>query len=222
MGVVRSLIYSFTTALLVVAVSLFPLTAVAGTGTFGSYIGVDVGDGGGNVWYGGTQPGSTTLESFDGKDLGDFTVGDSMLISGSELLTWKSDGGDVTGATLHYSVYETSASPVTWNSITINWASNSPFNDAAGNGFSGSGDQKWANPTSTPDVLSGISNGDYSLSVYFEASTNEGARFDSNGGNNFISSFSVSSSVSVPEPSAFLITLGGLLSLALLRRKRKR
>ena len=63
MGVVKSLICSFTTALLVVAVSLIPLTAVAGTGTFGSYIGVDVGDGGGNVWYGGTQPGSTTLDS---------------------------------------------------------------------------------------------------------------------------------------------------------------
>ena len=221
MGAVKSLICSFTTALLVVAVSLIPLTAVAGTGTFGSYIGVDVGDGGGNVWYGGTQPGSTTLDSFDGKDLGDFTVGDSMLISGGELLTWKSDGGDVTGATLHYSVYEASASPVTWNQMTINWASNSPFNDAAGNNFSGGGDQKWANPTSTPDVLSGVGSGDYNLAVYFEASTSEGARYDSNGGNNFISTFSVVSSA-VPEPSAFFIALGGFLSLALLRRKRKR
>ena len=49
MGGVNFSINSFVATLLVVAFSFIPLTAVAGTGTFGSYIGVDVGDGGGKV-----------------------------------------------------------------------------------------------------------------------------------------------------------------------------
>ena len=125
MGVVKSLICSFTTALLVVAVSVIPLAAIAGTGLFGSYIGID--NGSGNVWYGATQPGPTTLWSFDGSDLGDFTVGDSLLISGGELLTWKSDGGDVTGASLFYSIDATGTSPASFTGIGIDWSSNSPF-----------------------------------------------------------------------------------------------
>ena len=209
-----------TLALLLITTiaTIVPLTALAGTGTFGSYIGID--NGSGNAWYGATQPGPTTLWAFDGSDLGDFTVGDSLLISGGELLTWKSDSGDVTGANLYYSIDATGTTPASFTGIGINWSSNSPFNDAAGNAFTNSSDQKWASITSTPDVLSGLTDGDYSLSVYFEASTNEGTRTDNNGGANYVANFSVASASVVPEPAALLLLIGGIAPLALLRRRK--
>ena len=104
-----------------------------------------------------------------------------MLISSGEFLTWKGDGGDVTGATLHCAVYEASSSPVNWNQLTINWTFNSPFIDAAGNRFPGGGDQKWAYPISTSDVRSGVVSSAYNRAVYFEASTSEGTRYGNNG-----------------------------------------
>ena len=219
MGGTTKLSYLFATGLLLVAASLIPLTASAGTGVFGSYVGID--NGGGNAWYGANQPGPTTLWAFDGADLGDFTVGDSVLLSGGELLTWKSDGGDVTGANLYYSVYADGSSAGSFNQVGINWTSNSAFNDAAGNNFVGGGDQKWSTMTSAPDLLSGLGAGDYNLAVYFMANTNEGDRYDSNGGNNYIAAFSVSEpSPAVPEPASAMLLIAAVLPLALLRRRR--
>jgi hypothetical protein len=203
----------------VALISLVPFaTADAETGIFGSYIGIDSGSG--NVWYGADQPGPSTLWGFDGADLGDFTVGDSMHISGAELLTWKNSGGDVTGTSVNYGIYALGASASSWGGTTISWSNNSPFNDAAGNYFSDGGNQKWANIDSTPDVLSGIPAGNYNFAIYFTASTNEGTKYDSNGGNNYVASFSVASASSVPEPAACLILIAGIIPLALLRRRK--
>ena len=218
MGGIRGNVNLFATLVLLVAVLLAPLSVSAAVGTFGSYIGID--DGSGNAWHGGNQPGPNTLDSFHGKWLGDYTIGDTMLISGAELLTWKNGGGDVTGAKIHFSIYETTAAPVTWNTTDINWSANSPFNDAAGNNFVGGGDQKWSNISATPDVLYGVGNGLYHLAVYLEASTNEGALYDNNGGGNYVASFRVGPAIS-PEPSTFLILAGGLLPLAALLRRRR-
>jgi hypothetical protein len=204
-------------------ISLIPFAAAeAGTGTFGSYIGVDSGSG--NIWYGATQPGAT-LWGFDGADLGDFTVGDSLILSGAELLTWKNGGGDVTGASVHFALYADGATPGGFTSTTISHSANNPFNDAAGNTFTNGGDQKWASIDSTPDMLSGVVAGNYNLAMYFTASTNEGVRHDNNSGNNFVASFSVASASgggggAVPEPAACLLLIAGIIPLALLRRRK--
>ena len=205
----------------ILAVSVFSILtslSVADTGIFGTYVGVDHGSG--NVWYGANQPGPTMMWGFDGADLGDFTVGDNMLLSGAEVLTWKSGSGDVTGASVYYAVYALGASAGSFGGSTINWTANSPFNDAAGNGFSGTDDQKWSNIATSPDVLSGVPVGDYNLAVYFTASTNEGTLYDSNGGNNYVASFSVASASAVPEPAALMLLIAGIVPLALLRRRR--
>ena len=217
MGGIRGNKNLYATGILMVAVLLLPFTVSAGVGTFGSYIGIDDGSGSGNVWYGGSQPGPTSLDSFHDKWLGDYTIGDQMLISGAELLTWKNGGGDVTGAKIHFSIYETTASPVTWNTTAIGFSSNTPFNDAAGNNFTNGGDQKWADITATPDVLYGVGNGLYHLAIYFEADTNEGAKYDNRGGSNYVASFRVGS---VPEPATFLLLFIGLLLPLTQRRKR--
>ena len=220
MGGVSKSIQYFATGMLLVALSIIPLTAIAGTGTFGSFVGID--NGGGNTWYGGTQPGSNQLWDFNGSDLGDFTVGDSLLISGGEILTWKSDGDDVTGTALYYSVDAAGSAPSSFTGIGLNWSSNSPFNDAGGNAFIGGGDQKWANITSTPDVLGSLGAGDYSLAVYFEAYTNLGNRTDNNGGANYVASFSVNNpSPAVPEPATLLLLCVGLLPITQLRSRTK-
>ena len=201
--------------LTVALVTLIVPVALAGTGIFGSYVGIDTG--GGNTWYGASQPGPAMLTGFDGEDLGDFTVGDSMLISGGEILTWKSGGGDVTGTNIFFAVHVVGTQANNFGGATINFTSDIPFNDAAGNSFSNFGDQKWADIQATPDVLSGVGTGDYSLSVYFTATTNEGTVYDNNGGNNYVANFSVTG---VPEPAAYMLLVIGLLPL-LLRRRRK-
>ena len=217
MGKIRKSAQYLAAGMLLVALSVIPLTAIADTGTFGSFIGIDTGAG--NAWYGGTQPGPNQLWEFDGSDLGDFTAGDALVISGGEILTWKNNFDDVTGTALYYSVDATGTTPSSFNSIGVNWSSNSPFNDAGGNGFSGAGDQKWANITSTPNVLDGLGVGAYSLSVYFEAYTNLGNRTDNNGGSNYVAEFSVTNNPgpAVPEPAAFMLLCAVLLPLAQMR-----
>ena len=225
MGGIRGSIKSIATGFLMVATLLVPLSVTAGVGTFGSYIGID--DGTGNAWYGGNQPGPNTLESFHGKWLGDYTIGDALTLSGAELLTWKNGGGDVTGAKIHFSIYESTAAPVTWNTTDINFSNNAPFNDAAGNAFSNFGDQKWANIAATPDILYGVGDGLYDLAIFLEATTNEGNVFDNNGGANYVAQFRVGSAppppnpAASPEPSALLIVVGGLLPLLGLGRRRR-
>jgi len=204
--------------LTVALVTLIVPIALAGTGTFGSYIGIDTG--GGNSWYGANQPGPATLTGFDGEDLGDFTVGDSLLISGGEILTWKSDGGDVWGGGLYYAVHTSGTAAGSFTSIELNWTANAPFNDAAGNSFSGGSDQKWSNINSTPDVLSGLGAGDYDLSVYLVASTNEGTRTDNNGGSNYVANFSVAAVPGVPEPATYMLFVIGVIPLLLGRRRK--
>ncbi len=162
------------------------------------------------------------LTAFDGHGLGTYTVGDSLLLSGAELLTWKSDGGDVTSAFVSYNVHLNSASAGTFNTVNVSWTSNSPLNDAAGNTFSGSGDQKWANINLTPDLMSGLGAGSYEVEVYFMATTNEGDRYSNNGGSNYVATFDVNAAPSgVPEPAALLMAFAGLLSLVAFSRRRR-
>ena len=71
MGSKTGMLKFFTATVAVLAtVAICSIPAFAGTGTFGSYIGIDDNSGSGNVWYGGNQPGPNTLDAFNGKWLG--------------------------------------------------------------------------------------------------------------------------------------------------------
>ncbi len=188
------------------------------TGMFGSYVNVTTN--GTASWYDLTPPGGTRNSDptdFDGLGLGTFDpgAGDTLTLSGAEGLTFKNNGGDVTGMTFSYSIKPAGASH-SFTDVTVGWTSDATFNDAAGTQYTNSGDQKWSDSSSWApvDMLSGLSNGDYEIQVYIKASTNEGDRYHNNGGANYTATFTV-----VPEPSsAALLGLGGL---ALILRRRK-
>lgn len=212
---------------ILLAGSLFTGASLFGaTGIFGSYVGVDA-NGAGNTFYGAQQPGPTTLTAFEGLDLGDFntvTASDSLVLSGAEILTFKNGSSNVTGAEVQWRVNRVTApgSTGSFAAVAINFTSDAPFNDAAGNNFTNGGDQKWGNIASTPNVLSGLTAGtiaspiQYELEVFFKSFTNEGDQFSNDGGNNYTATFNV-----VPEPSAYALIVGALgMAFVALRRRR--
>ncbi|NNK81469.1 MAG: hypothetical protein HKO93_08210, partial [Flavobacteriales bacterium] len=155
----------------------FSLSLKAGTGVYESYVVLDV-DGSGDQFYSGglSNPGSLPLF-----DVQAFGVVDMLNLSGGELKTFKNDGGDVTGAELNYRVYVDGSSPGSFTALNL------PF----GSDFAG-GNQSWfENSIPDIDLLSGLSPGDYVLEVYWKAFTNEGDRFDNNGGTNYKATFTV-------------------------------
>jgi hypothetical protein len=139
----------------------------------------------------------------DGLDLGEFDPanGDSLTIGGGGVLTFKNGGSDVTGATVFYSV-------------------NGGAEVALGLGFNEDnvsgvgGDQRWYSDGAGADLLAGLSNGDHTLTVRYEATNTEnGSPQPVHSAGPFTADFSV-----IPEPSAAI--LGGLGLLGLLRRRR--
>lgn len=213
-----------TRTLLAAAALAGSMAAQADAGIFGSYVAIDKDGPGANayVWYGAQQPGSNMLSAFNGLDIGSYTVGDQAYISGGEVLTFKNNGSDVTGALLNWRV-----DGGAFQAVNIGFTANAQFNDAAGNSFNGNGDQKWAE-LSLPDIdfLSGVDAGTHTLEIFFSASTaNDGTLFSSNNGSNFVGHFAVEDAPpvgNVPEPASLALISLGLGTLAVARRRTKR
>lgn len=141
---------------------------------------------------------------FDGADLGTFTVGETLYLTG-EQKSFKNNGSDVTGHTLYWSLDGGSSF------LGLNYNFEADL---------GGGDQRWGRANDgglTANILDGLTAGNYTLSVWSSISTNgvdaDAEIFNSNGGSNYNATFTV-----VPEPATAL--LGGLGLLALLRRRR--
>lgn len=186
--------------------------ASAATGVFGSY--AEIFTTTNTVYvaqsYGGSNPG------FDAADLGTFDNSDTLSITNGSILTFKSDGGNVTGAELQWRVYATGDAPGSFQTVSINFQANATNTDLGGQTFSGSGDQEWRGlATGSVDLMAATSgNDDYTVEIFYRSTTSDGDRFSNNGGDNFKATFTV-----VPEPSSFaLLGLGGL---ALIMRRRK-
>ncbi len=145
-------------------------------------------------------------------------MGDQAFISGGEVLTFKNNGGDVTGAMLNWRV-----DGGAFQAVNIGFTSNAQFNDAAGNSFNGNGDQKWAGLSPTDiDFLNGVSAGSHTLEIFFSAGSSNGTLFSSDNGNNFKANFDVTDVASVPEPGSLALAGLGLGALLLGRRLKRR
>lgn len=155
---------------------------------------------------GGTSSWATTLPATGGS-LGTFVSGsDTLTLDGGEQLTFKNGGSNVSGAHISYSIDGGS-----FTSITM------AFNEdnVSGN----SGDQRWYTDGANVNLLTGLSSGTHTLSVFFEDdNTDRGHDFISNGANNYNVSFTV-----VPEPSTMAMIIAPLLGggVFLARRRRK-
>lgn len=140
---------------------------------------------------------------FQGAFLGTFNLGEMLFLTG-EQKSFKNNGTDVTGHTLHWTIGT--------NSGTLAYG----FEDNIGGG----GDQRWGAAsagTLTSNVLAGLAPGNYTLSTWSSINTNgtdaANVIFNNRGGANYNATLSI-----IPEPTS--VALGLLGSLLLLRRRR--
>jgi hypothetical protein len=191
----------------------------AATGIFGGYLTVAGTKYKSTSSYGGPET------NFNGRNFGDFQSGGTLNLTQFETLAF-ADGGHSTFAfAFAYRVRLSSASvstnPVDYAFLVAN-------NGNGGNGVSIGGNNEKGEWTGTVNLLSGLSNGTYSIDIVHKAGAWEG-------GSNFerlaninstqpgstswaaVSPFSASFTV-VPEASTSL--LGALGSILLLRRRR--
>jgi hypothetical protein len=119
-------------------------------------------------------------DDFEGSFIGDFVTaeGDSLILLGGEIKTWKNGPSDVTGASFWYRVYRQGTGPGSFNQIGMPFFTNLPA----------AGDQIWQSATNSVNVFAGLVDpGTYVLEFFTEAygtNPNE-TRFYSNSGANF-------------------------------------
>ncbi len=139
-------------------------------------------------------------------DLGTYNIYfQSLTLSGGEILTFKNGGGNVTATDLFYAIYPVGNRPgaPSFTAFNLGFTANSTFSDASGQSYTNPGDQKWSTPGAAVNLLTasgfgGLGSQQYTLELFFRASTSLGDRFLNNGGTNYFASFTV-----VPEPSTY-------------------
>jgi hypothetical protein len=166
-----------------------------------------------------TSASSGTTPTFN---LGTYYTGDTLVLDGGSMLTFKNSGSDVTDSNLEFAIYKLGSSPGSFTQVSL------LFNQDNVNGSSG--DQRWATEngytsypqggsgTFTPvNLLAGLGAGNYVLAVYGYADSTDGSHFESNGGLNYAAEFTV-----VPEPSTWAMMFGGLGMLLCFQRMRRK
>ena len=160
-------------------------------------------NGGGNTYY--DLNATTGNPDFTNNDLGSFEIGsNNLILKGAEHNVWKCNGCDLTGTSLFYRVYETSATPGVFTPVAL------PYTSGFNNGCGGQ-DQMWSSVASNINILNGLSAGAYYLEVYSNASVTclGGTVFASNGGLNYRASFNVVNPLSASSSSTAILCNGG-------------
>jgi len=181
--------------------------AQADAGTFGSFVSVD------GSWYQGNNPGTKQLASLAGANFGSFAAGSGATLDNAEILTWKNSGGDVTGATLYWSV-----DGGAYQAVALGFEQNNPVTDPAGNTYDTGGNQVWGGLSQAADFLQGLTVGSHSLNVYLTADTTSGVQDQGSAVQPFTANFTVSA---VPEPSSLALLAAGLGGVGLVVRRRR-
>lgn len=207
-------------ALLTILIASAATLSQAATGFFGGLYVITTFNGGSNTFYQvttGTTPGSgaasghnLTSDGFNPtfSSLGTFTAGSDVLtLKGFEYKTFNDSGSNVTHANLYYRIYPTGSPSGTFTQILTS----SPIS-VSGN------DKTWQVTSGTTNLLSGLSNGSYTMEVYTESYTNgvntAGNIFGFQAGQNPTATFTV-----IPEPSRVLLLGVGLVGMLFRRRR---
>ena len=139
---------------------------------------------------GGLNP-DATHPSFEGADFGTLsTDGSTLILNGGEIKTYKNNAANVCGGNLQYRVYQSGVQPGSFSGVDL------AFNTNLGNG-----DQKWSTTNAGIDLLSGLTPGDYTLEVYWDADGDTfgscgSTNYENNNGGNYTASFSLITAVS--------------------------
>ena len=196
-------INSIKLCLAIVFSSLIWTNSFGQTAGFNSTFAVLALNGGGNTFY--DLNASTGNPDFANNNLGSFEVGsNNLILKGAEHNVYKCGGCDLTGTSLFYRIYETSATPGVFNAVSL------PFTSGFNNGCGGQ-DQTWSSVSNNINILNGLPAGAYYLEVYGNASVTclGGTVFASNGGLNYRASFSVLNPLSASSSSTAILCNGG-------------
>ena len=133
----------------------------------------------------------TTYGNFGGgtslnTDIGTIsTTGGSLIAQMAGIKTWQNGGDDVTAAHAYYRVYKVGTTPGAFTTVVLPYLQPGPS----------AGDKEWQASSSLGVNLGnavGYQNGDYILESYFRSTLANGEfRYESNGGANYISTFTV-------------------------------
>ena len=129
---------------------------------------------------------NTGNPDFHNQYLGAFTPGSTpLMLNGGEAKTFKDNGTDIFSARLLYRVYPTGSPSGSFTIINLPFAAN----------LGGNNNQSWATSSAAVDLLNNLSDGGYTLEIYYEASTNgvnaASTVYDSNNGANYKATFTV-------------------------------
>lgn len=150
-----------------------------------AYMIVNVNGGGNSYWQAGLDGGDPT-PSFVNNNYGRFTSGQSLVMDGVELKTYKNGSSDVCTANGYYRVYRTCDTPGSFTSIGGPFICNHPCT-----GLNNPGDQKWGTTGFNANVLSGLTaSGTYVIEVYWDITGGDTGgcaqtKFANNGGVNY-------------------------------------
>lgn len=172
----------YSMMLLIFATSIFSLNMKAqDAGIYETYVILNIGSAG-NTYY--DAQASTANADFQGADLGTFNNQQSLIFQGGQIKTYKNGGADVTGANVNYTLY-TGARPAspTFTTLAANFLSDD-----------GGGNQTWEKNDGSSNLLSTLPDGTYTIEVYFDAPTSVGTKYSSNGGSNYVATFTISNS----------------------------
>ncbi len=101
-----------------------------------------------------------------------------------------------------YRIYPTGSPSGSFTAVNLPWVVNLP----------NPGDQQWQTTSAGIDLLNSLSDGNYTLEIYYEASTNgvnaPATIYDNNGGANYTATFTVASTVSLTDARALWLETG--------------
>ncbi|MBU3713878.1 MAG: T9SS type A sorting domain-containing protein [Ferruginibacter sp.] len=175
------------------------------SGIYESYIIVNSGSG--NTFY--DLKATTTNADFQGNNFGTFCSTASLVIAGGQNKTFKCPPNDVTNGKLYYRVYPTASPSGSFSEINLGFASND-----AGAICSGGQNQTWQSTSTTTNILSGLSSGNYTIEVYSQAdyttnSTCQSTNYANNGSANYKATFSINPNINL-STSPTQVTCNGL------------
>lgn len=171
----------------------FAIAVNGATGIFQTYIFISL-NGSGNLYEGNiTNPNNNDFPNFDGLTLNNPS---SLILTGAEAHTFKNSGGDVTGGTFYYRVYQDGATPPSYSSFNLSFGEN-----CSGNSFTGgaqctaeNNDQKWLATGLNIDLLAGVTgNGTFQIDAYLVMFSNQGNPTDGTSSNPLTATVQVSS-----------------------------